>query len=117
MPLLLLQMEEVLIEGEEELFESLRSRRLEQLATQGEESFSPSETVAISEEFGYLSEISHEKEIMHMSTTLPRLIVHFYSSTFRSCQILNDHLRVSHSQPEWLFLFLLCMLDHHIFTD
>ena len=44
--------------------------------------------------WGYLSEIGHEKEVLHMSTHVPRLIIHFYNPAFKNCQLLNEHLQV-----------------------
>lgn len=83
-------MEELLIEGEDEFFESFRSKRIQELSS----SQATSSEAGSTEEFGFLTEIGHEKEVMHLSTSLLRLIIHFYSPTFRSCQILNEHLRV-----------------------
>jgi hypothetical protein len=84
-------MEELLlIEGEDEFFESFRSKRMQELS----DSRPLSSTEPSNAEFGCLTEICHEKEVMHLSTSLPRLIIHFYSSSFHSCQVLNEHLRV-----------------------
>lgn len=79
-------------EGDATFFESIRSKRLLELSVPTSNKSSLMDT---SEVFGYLSEIGHEKEVMHLSTTLPRLVVHFYNPAFKNCQLLNEHLNVN----------------------
>jgi hypothetical protein len=68
------------------ILESIRQARMQALA--------PSFPADEGDTWGYLSEIGHEKELLHMSTTLPRLLVHFYNPKFKSCCMLNEHLGV-----------------------
>ena len=58
------------------------------------------------ETWGYLSEIGHEKEVLHMSTHIPRLLIHFYNPSFKNCQLINEHLQVT-SLPN-------CAMNHSI---
>ena len=78
-------------------FESLRSKRLEDLTKSNSSAkCAASSSAADSNEttWGYLTEVNHEKEVLHFSTTLSRLVIHFYNPSFKNCQILNDHLQV-----------------------
>ena len=94
---------DTLLNEEEDVtfFESIRSKRLQELS---EISHSISKSTSNSTSsldtnttWGYLSEIGHEKEVMHMSTSLPRLLIHFYNPAFKNCQLLNEHLHVNNN--------------------
>ncbi|VDB85449.1 unnamed protein product [Peniophora sp. CBMAI 1063] len=41
---------------------------------------------------GKYTEVSDEKEVIHISANEPRCIVHFYHSNFRRCEIMDKHL-------------------------
>lgn len=79
-------------------FESYRSKKLQEICAasnscidhQNQKNYSNDS----SESWGYLTEIGHEKEVMHLSTHLPRLLIHFYNPSFKNCQLLNEHLKV-----------------------
>lgn len=78
-------------DSDAQFFQSLCSRKMQELS---KASRPETESSYETESWGYLSEIGHEKEVMHLSTTLSRLIIHFYNPAFKSCQILNEHLQV-----------------------
>lgn len=80
--------DEILVD-DSDLFESFRQQRMFELRSQIH-SRSLDDQV-----FGSLSEIGHEKELLSLTTSLPRLLIHFYNPAFKSCRILNDHLSVS----------------------
>ena len=42
---------------------------------------------------GEYSEATDEKEILKLTTTLPKVIVHFYHKDFKRCKILDYHLQ------------------------
>lgn len=76
-------------------FESIRSKRFQELSAASHITSKDTLSMDTSETWGYLSEIGHEKEVMHMSTSLPRLLIHFYNPAFKNCQLLNEHLHVN----------------------
>lgn len=78
-------------------FESFRSKKLQELSSSSSHSHCidhKNSSNDSGESWGYLTEIGHEKEVMHLSTHLPRLLIHFYNSSFKNCQLLNEHLKV-----------------------
>jgi len=81
-----------------QFLESLCSKRFQELKGEfGAASASTSNSQNdSSENWGYLSEIGHEKEVLHLSTHSQRLLIHFYNPSFKNCQLLNEHLQVSH---------------------
>jgi hypothetical protein len=76
-------------------FESIRSKRIQEISSISQSISKETSSMETSTTWGYLSEIGHEKEVMHMSTTLPRLLIHFYNPAFKNCQLLNEHLNVN----------------------
>ncbi len=95
-----------LLNEEEEVtfFESIRAKRLQELACCSVKSVS---TMDSSDTWGFLAEMNHEKEVLHLSTTLPRLVIHFYNPSFKNCQLLNEHLHVTNKRYSTLFSVLL----------
>lgn len=79
-------------EEEVTFLESIRSKRLQEFSNFP--TLKPNSVLDTSDTWGYLTEMSHEKEVMHLSTTLPRLLIHFYNPSFKNCQLLNEHLHV-----------------------
>jgi hypothetical protein len=79
-------------ENDVTFLDSIRSKRLEELCRP--ERSSGSAFNDSNDTWGNLTEIGHEKEVMHMSTSLPRLLIHFYNPSFKNCQTLNEHLQV-----------------------
>jgi len=43
-------------------------------------------------QYGRYSEITDEKEVVHVSAREPRCVVHFYHSKFARCEIMDKHL-------------------------
>lgn len=43
---------------------------------------------------GVYSEIAHEKELMLLTTSTEKIIVHFFHKDFRRCAIMDKHLNV-----------------------
>ena len=80
-------------ETDVQFLESLCSKRLHESKGEFGMLVSDAQNDA-SDIWGYLSEIGHEKEVLHMSTHSPRLLIHFYNPSFKSCQLLNEHLQV-----------------------
>ena len=92
---------DALLNEEEDVtfFESIRSKRLQELSAISHSTSKSTSTSSLDTNttWGYLSEIGHEKEVMHMSTSLPRLLIHFYNPAFKNCQLLNEHLHVNNN--------------------
>lgn len=88
-------------------FESIRSKRLQEISSLSQNISKDNFLMDTNTNWGYLSEIGHEKEVMHMSTTLPRLLIHFYNPAFKNCQLLNEHLQVNYNKHQSIFSFIL----------
>ena len=88
---------DALLNEEEDVtfFESIRSKRVQELSSISHVVSKENSSMDTGTTWGYLSEIGHEKEVMHMSTSLSRLLIHFYNPTFKNCQLLNEHLQVN----------------------
>ena len=77
-------------------FDSIRSKRLEELSSKAVNFVKANFDAANDyDTWGYLTEIGHEKEVLHLSTSVPRLLIHFYNPAFKNCQLLNEHLQVT----------------------
>lgn len=81
-------------ENDLNFFESLCSKRFQEIKSDSLARPLNSQTET-TETWGYLTEIGHEKEVLHLSTHLPRLLIHFYNPSFKNCQLLNEHLQVN----------------------
>lgn len=86
-------------EEDSTFFESIRFKRIQEMASS---CHNPTAAAPVnsphfdtSTTWGYLTEIGHEKEVMHMSTSVQRLLIHFYNPAFKNCQTLNEHLQVA----------------------
>ncbi|EPQ29624.1 uncharacterized protein PFL1_02843 [Pseudozyma flocculosa PF-1] len=54
---------------------------------------------------GKLTEISHEKELIHLSAQEARVAIHFFHASFERCKLLDRHLEVvARLHPDTLFL-------------
>jgi thioredoxin-like negative regulator of GroEL len=61
----------------------IRQKRLAQLKR---------EAASQGEHYGVLMPVSHEKELVHMTSQVFRLVIHFRMPSFRRCQIMSEHL-------------------------
>ncbi|XP_790088.1 thioredoxin domain-containing protein plp1 [Strongylocentrotus purpuratus] len=43
---------------------------------------------------GLYTEIEKEEDLLKMTTTIPKVIVHFYKTDFRRCCIMDKHLKI-----------------------
>lgn len=88
-------------------FESIRSKRVQELSSISQVVSKDASSMDTSTTWGYLSEIGHEKEVLHMSTSLSRLLIHFYNPSFKNCQLLNEHLQVKFVLCKKILIFHL----------
>lgn len=87
-------------ESLEELFEELerddafiykyREQRLEEISKQLKEV----KKNIYDHEYGFLTTISDEHNLITMTTKVPKIVIHFFLETFKKCQILDDQLKI-----------------------
>ncbi|KAI8846310.1 thioredoxin-like protein, partial [Chytridium lagenaria] len=68
----------------------IRERRMDELRSE----LRKAQDLASSTSHGSYEDIDGEKEIMKITTSVDKCVVHFYHKEFRRCQIVNKHLDV-----------------------
>ncbi|KAI9179257.1 hypothetical protein H9P43_005920 [Blastocladiella emersonii ATCC 22665] len=77
------------LEREADQFTGFREQRLEQLKYELERARDMKEN-----HHGTYIEIKDEKDILKLTTTTPRAVVHFFHKDFRRCAIIDKHLEI-----------------------
>ncbi|XP_071505112.1 phosducin-like protein 3 [Diadema antillarum] len=73
----------------EDIPASIREARMNQLKREVDAA------KAIQEQgLGLYSEIEKEEDVLKQTTSIPRIIIHFYHTDFRRCSIMDKHLKV-----------------------
>ncbi|KAI8609705.1 thioredoxin-like protein, partial [Chytriomyces sp. MP71] len=88
---------------DDHLLAEMRERRMDELRKE----FQRAQEAAVTQ-FGTYENITSEKEVLSITTSTDRCIVHFFHKDFRRCQIMDKHLgALSRKHPNARF----CKID------
>ncbi|XP_063968984.1 uncharacterized protein LOC129282055 [Lytechinus pictus] len=73
----------------EDIPASIREARMDQMKREAEAARAMED-----KGLGLYTEIEKEGDVLKLTTTIPRIIIHFYHTDFRRCSIMDKHLKV-----------------------